>query len=458
MPVEKFDVIVIGGGPGGYLCAERAAQGGLKAAVIEKEHLGGVCLNEGCVPTKSLLYCAKQYAAARHGADYGVLASDVRYDHAKVVDRKAKVVKTLVSGVGATMAANGIKVFMAAARIRGRAADGSFEVFAGEDLISADRLVIATGSVTARPPVPGLQEGLDSGFVLTNREILDLKELPESLVCMGGGVIGLEMACYFASVGVKVTVIEMMPKIAGPTDQDICSTLMKTYEREGMEFKLNARVLEIGRDAVTYEDAAGKKTLQCGKVLLSAGRRADVTGLNLEALGVQTERGAVVTDRHLCTNVSGVYAVGDCNGKLMLAHTAYREAEVAVNHMLGIKDEMRYDAVPSVIYTNPEVASVGETLESARKKGLNVKEIKTPMMYSGRYVAETLNGDGFCKLIYDLDRKCLAGVQLIGSYASEMIYGAAMMLETELPVSQLKKLVFPHPTVCEVIREALFKI
>jgi len=456
--MDKFDVVVIGGGPGGYLCAERAAQGGLKTALIEKEHLGGVCLNEGCVPTKALLYCAKQYAAAKHGADYGVTAADVKFDHAKVIDRKAKVVKTLVSGVGATMKANGVKVYLAPAKLKGRGADGAYEVYAGDEVIAGTRLVIATGSCTAVPPVPGLKEGLASGFVLTNREILDLKELPKTMVCMGGGVIGLEMACYFATIGVKVIIVEMMPKIAGPTDQDICNNLMKTYEKEGMEFKLNAKVLEIGADSVTYEDATGKQVLKCDKVLLSAGRRADVSGLEVENLGIETNRGAIVTDSHLCTNVPNVYAVGDCNGKLMLAHTAYREAEVAVNHMLGIKDEMRYDAIPSVIYTAPEVASVGETKASAEKKGMHIKEVKLPMMMSGRYVAETLNGDGFCKLIYDLDRKCLVGVQLIGNYASEMIYGAAMMLETEMPVTQLKKLVFPHPTVSEVIREALFKI
>ena len=456
--MDKFDVVVIGGGPGGYLCAERAAQGGLKAAVIEQRSLGGVCVNEGCIPTKSLLYCAKQYAAARHGADYGVLTGEVRYDHAKVVQRKDKVIKTLISGIGVTMSSHNIKVYSATARIQGRAADGTFTVHAGEELIAADRLVIATGSVTAVPPVTGLKEGLASGFVLTNREILDLQELPDSLVCLGGGVIGLEMACYFATVGVKVTVIEMMDKIAGPTDADICKTLMKTYEKEGMEFKLSAKVLEIGKDSVTYEDAAGKHTLTCGKVLLSAGRRANVEGVGLEALGVETVRGAVVTDRHLCTNVPGVYAIGDCNGKLMLAHTAYREAEVAVNHMLGIKDEMQYEAVPSVIYTNPEVACVGETKASAEQKGMRVQEVKAPMMYSGRYVAETMNGDGFCKLVYDLDRSYLVGVHMIGPYASEMIYGAAMMLETQLPASQLKKIVFPHPTVCEVIREALFKL
>ncbi len=455
--MEKYDVIVIGGGPGGYLCAERAAQAGFKAAVVEKRWMGGTCLNEGCVPTKSLLYCAKQYSAAQHGADYGVTVSGVTYDHAKVVERKDKVVKTLVSGVSGTMRSHGIKVYMAEASVEGRTAEG-FQVRAGEELLSCDRLVIATGSVTAVPPVPGLKEGLEKGFVVTNREVLDLKELPKSIVCMGGGVIGLEMACYFATVGVKVTVVEMMPKIAGPTDQEICDTLMKTYQKLGMEFKLSAKVLEIGADCVTYEDAEGVHKLPCDKVLLSAGRRANVQGLNLESIGVQTERGAVVTDRHMCTNVSGVYAVGDCNGKLMLAHTAYREAEVAVNHMAGVKDEMRYEAIPSVIYTNPEVACVGETKESAEKKGMNVKVVKAPMMFSGRYVAETLNGDGFCKLVYDLDRNCLVGVQMVGSYASEIIYGAALMLETELPLSQLKKLVFPHPSVCEVIREALFMI
>ena len=456
--MDKFDVIVIGGGPGGYLCAERAAQAGFKAAVIEKRALGGTCLNEGCVPTKSLLYCAKQYASAKHGKDYGVSAENVTIDHAAVIDRKNRVVKKLVAGVGATMKGNGIKVYTAEGKIKGRGEGGTFEVLAGDETIACDRLVIASGSVTAVPPVPGLKEGLASGFVVTNREILDLKELPKTIVCMGGGVIGLEMACYFATIGVKVIIVEMMQKIAGPTDQDICDNLMKTYEKEGMEFKLNAKVLEIGKDAVTYEDAEGKHTIACDKVLLSAGRRADVSTVNVEALQIQTERGAIVTDRHMCTNVPGVYAIGDCNGKLMLAHTAYREAEVAVHHMQGVKDEMNYDAIPSVIYTTPEVACVGETEQSAKKKGMNVKTVKIPMVYAGRYVAETLNGDGFCKLVYDIDRKCLAGVQMIGNYASEMIYGAAMMLETQMPIEQLKKIVFPHPTVCEVIREGLFMI
>ena len=455
--MEKFDVIVIGGGPGGYLAAERAAQGGLKAAVVEKRALGGVCLNEGCVPTKTFLYCAKQYAGAKHGADYGVSAENITFDHAKVVARKAKVVKTLVSGVGATMAANGVKVFMGEAVIDGKTADG-FKVNVGADAIYGDRLIIATGSVTAVPPVPGLKEGLASGFVMTNREILDMTTLPKTLVCIGGGVIGLEMACYLATVGVKVTIVEMMDKIAGPTDRDICTNLMNTYKKEGMEFCLSAKVLEVGKDNVTYEDKDGKHTISCDKVLLSAGRRAFTQGIGLESIGVETERGAIVTDKQLRTNVPNVFAIGDCNGKVMLAHTAYREAEVAVNTILGKKDAINYDTIPSVIYTTPEVAACGLTKDAAKKRGMNVKEVKAPMMYSGRYVAETMNGDGFVKLVYDTDKNRLVGAHIVGNYASEMIYGVSMMMETELPVEQLKKFVFPHPTVCEVIREALFKI
>ena len=455
--MDKYDVVVLGGGPGGYLCAERAAQAGFKAAVVEKRALGGTCLNEGCVPTKAFLYCAKNYNAAKHAETYGFEAKDVKINHAAVVDRKNKIVKTLVGGVGATMKSNKIKVYDAEGSIKGRGPEG-FEINAGNEVIACDRLVIATGSVTAVPPINGLKEGLASGFVVTNREVLDLKELPKSIVCLGGGVIGLEMACYFSTVGTKVTIVEMMPKIAGPTDADICKLLQKTYEKEGMEFKLNAKVQEVGKDSVTYEDAEGKHTIKCDKVLLAAGRRANIAGVNVEALGIVTERGAIVTDSHMCTNVPGVYAVGDCNGKLMLAHTAYREAEVAVHHMQGVKDDMRYDHIPSVIYTNPEVASVGYSEEKAKEAGFNVKTYKVPMMMSGRYVAETLNGDGFCKLVYDVDKKCLVGVHMVGNYASGMIYGAAMLLDTEMPIERIKKIVFPHPTVSEVIREGLFMI
>ena len=455
--MELFDLLVVGGGPGGYLCAERAAQGGMKVALFEKRALGGTCLNEGCIPTKTLLNSSKMYRHATESEAYGVTATGVTYDHAKVVARKNNVVKTLVAGVGATMSANKVTVITGDAVIAGRTDDG-FAVEANGTTYTGRRLAIASGSETVIPPVPGLKEGLAAGFVVTNREVLDLTELPKELVVIGGGVIGLEMAYYFASVGVKVTVIEMMPKIAGATDPEICKVLTDAFEKRGMVFKLSSKVLEVKTNSVIYEENGQQKEIACDKVLLSAGRRPATAGIGLESLGLQMDRAAIVTDRHMCTTVQNVYAVGDCNGKSMLAHTAYREAEVAVNHMLGKPDEMRYDVIPAVIYTDPEVASVGHSKEGAEKLGMTVKEVKLPMSYAGRYLAETNGGKGFIKLVVDADRNRLVGCHMVGSYASEIIMTATMMVDTELTPERLKKLVFPHPTVAEIIREAIFHI
>ena len=455
--MEIFDLLVLGGGPGGYLCAERAAQGGMKVCLFEKRALGGTCLNEGCIPTKTLLNSAKLYRHAAESEAFGVTAQGVGYDHAKVVERKNKVVRTLVSGVGTTMNANKVTVITANGVIRGRA-EGGFQVEADGQVYTGHRLAIASGSETVVPPVPGLKEGLASGFVLTNREVLDEKTLPQKMVVIGGGVIGLEMAYYFASVGVEVTVIEMMPKIAGSTDPEICKVLTDACQKRGMTFKLSSKVLEVKPGSIVYEENGQTKEITCDKVLLAAGRRPATAGIGLESLGLQMDRAAIVTDRHMCTTVSGVYAIGDCNGRLMLAHTAYREAEVAVNHMLGRPDEMRYDVVPSVIYTDPEVASVGLSKEAAEARGMTVKEVKLPMSYAGRYLAETEGGKGFIKLVVDTDKNRLVGCHMVGSYASEIIMTATMMVDTELPPSRLQKLVFPHPTVAEIIREAIFHI
>ena len=455
--MELFDLLVIGGGPGGYLCAERAAQGGMKVALFEKKALGGTCLNEGCIPTKTLLNSSKMYRHAMESEAYGVTATGVTFDHAKVIARKNKVVKTLVSGVGATMSANKVTVITGEAVIAGRADEG-FAVNANGETYIGRRLVIASGSETVIPPVPGLKEGLAAGFVVTNREVLDMTELPRDLVVIGGGVIGLEMAYYFASVGVKVTVIEMMPKIAGATDPEICKVLTDSFEKRNMTFKLSSRVLEVKASSVVYEENGEKKEIACDKVLLSAGRRPATAGIGLDTLNLEMDRAAIVTDRHMCTTVQNVYAIGDCNGKSMLAHTAYREAEVAVNHMLGKPDEMRYDVIPAVIYTDPEVASVGHSKEGAEKLGMTVKEVKLPMSYAGRYLAESEGGKGFIKLVVDTDRNRLVGCHMVGSYASEIIMTATMMVDTELNPERLKKFVFPHPTVAEIIREAIFHI
>ena len=455
--METFDLIVIGGGPGGYLGAERAGHAGLNTMVVEKRALGGVCLNEGCIPSKALLNSAKIYDHAAHGEKYGVTTTGAAIDQKAVIERKNKVVKMLVSGVGMQMKKNGVTVEMGEAEIKGKKADG-FDVAVNGKSYLAKKLLIATGSAPVVPPIPGVKEGIAAGFVMTNREILDLTEIPEKLTIIGGGVIGLEMASYFNSVGSKVTVVEMLDKIAGPTDAEISEILRKNYTAKGVDFKLGCKVTAVGKDSVTFEKDGKSETVKADKVLLSIGRRAVTTGFGLETLGVYLERGAIKTDDQMKTNIAGVYACGDVNGVSMLAHTAYREAEVAVNNMCGKKDHMYYTAIPGVIYTNPEVATVGETEETAKKRGIETKVVKLPMSYSGRYVAENEGGDGIIKLVVDKKNNRLVGCHMIANYASEIIYGVGEMIDTEMDIERIKKLVFPHPSVAEIVREAIFEI
>jgi dihydrolipoamide dehydrogenase len=451
-----YDLIVIGGGPAGYLAAERAGHAGLNTLLIEKRSVGGVCLNEGCVPSKALLYSAKVFDNARHGEKYGVIAANVILDHAAVMARKNKVIKTLVTGVKGKLKKNKVTVVDGIAEITGKNTEG-YEVKVDKDTYTGKRLLIATGSAPIVPPIPGVKEGIDNGYVLTNREVLELKEVPKSLVIVGGGVIGLEMASYYNSAGSSVTVIEMLNKIAGPTDGEISEILMKNYEKKGVAFKLGCKVVEVKPGAVVYESNGQTFTVEADKVLLSIGRRPVTEGLGLEKIGVQTERGSIKVDERGKTNIPEVYAAGDVNGTSMLAHTAYREAEVCINTILGKKDIMRYNAIPAVIYTNPEVGCVGETEETAKQKGIEFEVAKLSMMYSGRYVAENEGGDGICKVLIDKKHRKLIGVHMIGNYASEIIYGAGLMIETEMRVNDIKELVFPHPTVCEIIREAIFE-
>ena len=455
--MQQFDLIILGGGPAGYLAGDRAGTAGLKTAVVEKRALGGVCLNEGCIPSKTFLNSAKIYDYALHGDKYGVTTTGAAIDHAVVVRRKNKVVKKLVAGVGAKLKACGVTVFKAEGNIAGRDENG-FIVQAGEDSLVAPKLLITCGSVPVVPPIPGVKEGLDSGFVLTSREILDITEVPAELVVVGGGVIGLEMASYFSSIGSKVTVVEMLDKIAGPTENEVSEALQKTLVEKGITFHLGCRVTAVGSNDVTFETPTGTECVKADKVLLSVGRKAASADIGLETIGVHVEKGAVVTDARMQTNVAGVYAAGDINGNSMLAHTAYREAEVAVNNMVGKRDTMRYNAIPSVIYTTPEVACIGETEQSAADKGIPIKVAKLPMAYAGRYVAEVERGEGFCKLIMDTRHNTIIGAHIIGSYPSEFICGVGMMIETEMTVEHLKEIVFPHPTVSEIVRETLFEL
>ena len=453
---EKFDLIVLGGGPAGYLAAERAAHAGLRVLLLEKRALGGVCLNEGCIPSKALLNSAKTYEHALHAADFGVKCENVSIDQAAVIARKAKVVRTLVSGVRAKMRGAGVKVVMEEAAITGKNADG-FTVSAAGQEYAGSKLIIATGSSPAVPPIPGVKENLGS-FVLTNREILDLTQIPGKLTVIGGGVIGLEMAAYYASVGSQVTVVEMLDHIAGPTDREISAMLQKDMEKKGVRFLLGHKCLSVEHGKVLAEGPDGKGVeISADKVLLSIGRRANIQGIGLETLGVATNRGGIVTDTLGRTNVDGVYAVGDVNGHHMLAHTAYREAEVAVNHILGKPDAIFNDAEPTEIYTQPEIAAVGKTEEECKEKGIEYEVQKLPMAYSGRFVAENEASDGLCKILVDKKRRNVLGVHLIGTYSGEIIWGAAAMIEMQLRVTDARQIIFPHPTVSEIIREVLWE-
>ena len=450
-----YDLIILGGGPAGYNAAERAGHAGLKTLVIEERALGGVCLNEGCIPTKTLLYSAKIYDYAKHGKDYGVTFGSAEIDHAFVVNRKNGVVKQLVAGIGGKMKKSGVEVVKATAVIKERNADGFVVTADGKDYLGK-QLLIATGSAPALPPIDGLADSLKNGFALTNREVLDLTEIPKTMVVVGGGVIGLEMASYFNSVGSKVYVVEMLDHIAGPVDREISTLLQKDYASRGVEFILGARVTSIKDKKVCYEKDGKVVEIPCDYALVSIGRRARTAGIGCENIGLKLERGAIVTNEMGKTNVPGVWAAGDVNGKSMLAHTAYREGEVCINNILGKKDRVNYNSIPAVIYTNPEVASVGETTESAKEKGLDVDVQSVTLKYSGRYIAENEHGYGILKVITDKKHKNIVGLHMIGSYASEIIYGAAMMVETEMRVEDIQKIVFPHPTVCEVIRESMF--
>lgn len=457
-----YDLAIIGGGPGGYVAAERAGAAGLKTVLFERKSLGGVCLNEGCIPTKTLLYSAKVYNYAVNGDHYGVYAKEPSFNYGEIVSRKDKVVRKLVAGVKAAMKAGKIEVVAEQAMIKGRSAEGVTVIAADKEYV-AKNLLVCTGSEAAVPPFPGLKEAGD--VIVTNREILSLKEQPKELVVIGGGVIGMEFAAFFSTLGTKVTVVEMLPKILGPLDDEISAMLQKIYAKRGIEFCLRCKVTGIEGNTVVYEDPEGKVCRVSGdKILVSVGRRANISGFGLENTGVEMllNRGGkpcgIKVDEHMRTNVPNIYAAGDVTGFSMLAHTASREGEVAVNNILGKQDHMRYEAIPGVVYTNPEVAGVGLTEEQAKASGKEYEVLKLPMAYSGRFVAENEGGEGICKIIVGKKHHEVLGMHMLGNPCSEIIHSACIAIEMEMTVEQLKEVVFPHPTVSEIIKETAFTL
>lgn len=444
-----YDLAIIGGGPGGYVAAEKAGKAGLSVVLFERGELGGVCLGEGCIPTKALLNCAKIYEHAQHGKAFGVTAEGVQADFGKMMERKTRVVRRLTAGIKSRMKEAGVEVAKAEAQILGREG-GIISIDADGQTWQAEHLIICTGSSAAIPPIPGLKE---SDRVVTNREILALQDRPERLVIIGGGVIGMEFASFFTSLGTKVCVIEMLPEILGGLDAETSAMLRAIYAKKGVEFHLNCKVTAVEGGTVVYETPeGGTERAEGDKVLLSVGRRANLRGYGLETLGVETDRGIKV-DNHMRTNVPGIYAAGDVTGFSLLAHTASREAEVAVNDILGIPDEMRYDAIPGVVYTTPEVAGVGVTEAQAPAEAI-VK--KLPMAFSGRYVAENEDITGLCKIIADPKTHKVLGLHMLGTPCSEIIQSGCIAIEAGLTLEQLQRTVFPHPSVSEILKEISF--
>lgn len=450
-----YDVIVIGGGPGGYLGAERLAQRGKKVLLIEKQYVGGTCLNVGCIPTKTLLNSAKHYLHAEEAAQFGVHVKGVSFDIKEMMAWKEKVVETLCGGVKNSLKklkveiVEGTGVLVSAGKVR-----------VGETVYEAKAVMVAAGSVPAMPPIPGAK---GNAKVLDSTAMLSVTEVPKKLCVIGGGVIGIEFASLFGTLGSEVSVVEMMDEIIPPMDKDHAPVLRKSLKNT--TFYLGCKVEKIDDGTVFFKTKDGKdENVTADKILMAVGRRSETTTWGAKEAGVDVVRGVNVDDK-MRTNISGVWAVGDVNGKNMLAHSAYRMAEVAVNDICAYldgttsSDKMRYNAIPWVVYSIPEAAGVGMTEQAATASGIEVKTASVPMLVSGRFIAENgVKAPGTVKVIVDAKTDRIIGVHVLGTYASEMIWGAAALIENEMRVSDMRQMIFPHPTVCEAIRECVWAI
>ena len=456
----NYFLAIIGGGPAGYTAAEKAAQAGKDVVLFEQNALGGTCLNVGCIPTKTLLYSAKQYYNAQNAAKYGIKAENVTFDYTKIAQRKTKVVRKLVAGIKQRLNNEHCTVVNGAASVVSRT-DEKVVIACGEETYEAENLLICTGSNNFVPPIPGLK---DNPVVWDSTDALAATVLPQSMVIVGGGVIGMEFATLYHELGVQVTVIEAMPTILPNLDQEAVAILLEKYKKSGIQILTDTKVLELQGNRVLTTNGE----YEAEHVLVSVGRRANLQGL--EALNdLEMHRGGIVVDDFMKSNLANVYAAGDVTGKIMLAHVASRQAEVAVGRMLKQIPLQRiaYNAIPSVVYTNPEIASVGMTEREVSQfyqdmEGKSAEEVqdmyevhKLPMTYSGRFVAENEGETGLCKMIVDKRNQTVLGVHLIGNPCSEFISSASFAVRMGYTVSEMQQVVFPHPTVSEILKEVL---
>lgn len=446
--MKEYDIIVLGGGPGGYVAAIKAAQMGAKTALIESNTLGGVCLNVGCIPTKTLLRNANVYKTVKNAAKFGVdlPVDQVEINWKAMQARKEAVVKQLTNGVKFLLSKNGAEVINGF----GNVTDKNTVEVNGEKY-KTKHLILATGSSPFLPPITGLKEAYEAGFALDSTGLLNIEEVPQSLVIVGGGVIGVEFATLFSTLGTKVTIIEMANDILINNDQDVRNLMVKLLKKDNVDIITGAQVTAFKRGMVEYQKDGKTATINTEKVLVSIGRKPNYKGI--EALNLKTDRGGVVTDEHLETSIKGVYAIGDLNGKYMLAHVASAEALVAVQNIMGQNTKMDYTKIPACIYSFPEIASVGITEQQAKEQGLDYLVSTFPLSANGKALTEGEN-EGFIKIIAGKQYGELLGMHIVASHATDMISEAVVTMELEGTVYELAHAIHPHPTLSEIVMEA----
>lgn len=446
-----YEIAVIGGGPGGYVAAIKAAQMGKKTVIIEKENFGGTCLNVGCIPTKALLRSAEALKEVKESAKFGVIdvdTSNAALDLVKVQERKKTVIGQLVGGVQGLVKGNGATIEKGV----GTLVD-AHTVEVGGKKITAENIIIATGSQAKSLPID-----IDpAATVLTSTEMLDIDKAPDSMVVIGGGVIGIEFAYFLATIGVKVTIVEFLDRILPMVDEEITTQVTGHLQEMGIEINTSAKVTAITAGGVKFEKDGKEQEVSCDQVLMAVGRGPSLDGIDTEALGIKTERGAIVTDKTLKTSVPNIYAIGDVNGKAMLAHTASMEGIIAVENICGEKAEMDYDKIPSAIYIQPEIASVGLTEKQAAEKYGKVKVGKFPLMANGK--AKVAGEErGLIKVISEPKYGEIVGVHMYCIHATDMISEAVVAMKLESTAEEVAMAIHPHPTVSEIMHEAMHAV
>ena len=448
---ERFDIGIIGGGPGGYVAAIRAAQLGARVALVEEERLGGVCLNRGCIPAKAMASSIELLMEIESAGEFGILVDEPGLDFSRMMARKDQVVEQLVSGVEKLMEAHKVQVIAGHGELR---SPNRIKVSGpSTQEVEVEKIVVATGSVPGKPPVPGLE----LPGVITSDEILALQEPPLDLVIVGGGVVGVEFASIFNALGTKVTIIEMLPSLLPPVDEELARRYQQLLRRQGVEIHLRSPLKEVregnGILEVAYEGPKGEGATEADMILLSTGRVPYTENLNLEEAGVIMEKGAIAVDDHMATNVPGVYAIGDVTGGWMLAHVASREGEVAVEHALGRDSAMDYRAVPNCVFTVPEIAGVGLTEQEIKEEGIPYRKSRFPFGASGRALAmgQTV---GQVKMICHEDGGEILGLHIMGPHATDMIAEGALAIQSGATAEDIIKTIHAHPTLPEAVREA----